>query len=150
MATIQYFLPLLIQTPASYDRNHFKCARPLLPCESLTVKRSRKEAEISPLLPPPYIRLEDLLDEPMGRGWGVDISGFGPTINFSSLQVVVNGPITPGLNLALQAHTLKPAEDSRFPNVHEDMHPFFWPSPDQRSCPCHAICGQVSTSLLMS
>ena len=98
MTTIQYFLPLLIQTPASYAPNHLKCALPLLPCgASLTVTPSRKETEIGALLPPPYIRLEDLLDEPMGRGWGVDISGFGPTLNFSSLQVVLNGPITPWL-----------------------------------------------------
>ena len=40
-----------------------------------------------PLLTPPYIRLEALLDEPMGHGWGVDIPGYGPSLNFSSLQV---------------------------------------------------------------
>ena len=98
MTSIQYFLPLVIQTPASYAPDHPNCALPLLPCgASLTVIPSRKETEIGPFLPPPYIRLEDLLDEPMGRGWGVDISGFGPTLNFSSLQVVLNGPITPWL-----------------------------------------------------
>ena len=46
-----------------------------------------------PLLTPPYIRLEALLDEPMGHGWGVDIPGYGPSLNFSSLQVVVHGQI---------------------------------------------------------
>ena len=46
-----------------------------------------------PLLTPPYIRLEALLDEPMGHGWGVDIPGYGPSLNFSSLQVVVRGQI---------------------------------------------------------
>ena len=46
-----------------------------------------------PLLTPPYIRLEALLGEPMGHGWGVDIPGYGPSLNFSSLQVVVHGQI---------------------------------------------------------
>ena len=46
-----------------------------------------------PLLTAPYIRLEALLDEPMGHGWGVDIPGYGPSLNFSSLQVVVLGQI---------------------------------------------------------
>ena len=46
-----------------------------------------------PLLTPPYMRLEALLDEPMGHGWGVDIPGYGPSLNFSSLQVVVHGQI---------------------------------------------------------
>ena len=46
-----------------------------------------------PLLTPPYMRLEALLDEPMGHGWGVDIPGYGPSLNFSSLQVVVRGQI---------------------------------------------------------
>ena len=45
-----------------------------------------------PLLTPPYMRLEALLDEPMGHGWGVDIPGYGPSLNFSSLQVVANRP----------------------------------------------------------
>ena len=40
-----------------------------------------------PILTPPYMRLEALLEEPLGHGWGVDISGYGPSLNLSSLQV---------------------------------------------------------------
>ena len=40
-----------------------------------------------PLLTPPYMRLEALLEEPLGHGWGVDIPGYGPSLNLSSLQV---------------------------------------------------------------
>ena len=40
-----------------------------------------------PLLPPPYMRLEALFEEPLGHGWGVDIPGYGPSLNLSSLQV---------------------------------------------------------------
>ena len=40
-----------------------------------------------PLLTPPYMRLEALFEEPLGHGWGVDIPGYGPTLNLSSLQV---------------------------------------------------------------
>ena len=39
------------------------------------------------LLTPPYMRLEALLEEPLGHGWGVDIPGYGPSLNLSSLQV---------------------------------------------------------------
>ena len=45
------------------------------------------------LLPPPFLRLRDLYEEPNGHGWGVDLPGYGPTLTFSPLQ----------------AHTLKPA-----------------------------------------
>ena len=41
----------------------------------------------STLLAPPYMRLEALLEEPLGYGWGVDITGHGPSLNLSSLQV---------------------------------------------------------------
>ena len=40
-----------------------------------------------PLLTPPYMRLEALFEEPLGHGWGVDIPGYGPSLNLSSLQV---------------------------------------------------------------
>ena len=40
-----------------------------------------------PLLTPPFMRLEALLEEPLGHGWGVDIPGYGPSLNLSSLQV---------------------------------------------------------------
>ena len=44
-------------------------------------------ADPPPLLTPPYMRLEALFEEPLGHGWGVDIPGYGPTLNLSSLQV---------------------------------------------------------------
>ena len=30
--------------------------------------------------------MEDLYGEPLGRGWGVDIAGYGPSLNLSHLQ----------------------------------------------------------------
>ena len=47
----------------------------------------RASADPPPLLTPPYMRLEALFEEPLGHGWGVDIPGYGPTLNLSSLQV---------------------------------------------------------------
>jgi len=76
-----------------------------------------------PLLTPPYMRLEALFEEPLGHGWGVDIPGYGPSLNLSSLQ----------------AHTLKRAAGDR----HADMHQFFSPFPDQAACPSQGVCGQV-------
>ena len=93
-----------------------------------------------PLLTPPYMRLEALLEEPLGHGWGVDIPGYGPSLNLSSLQV------DPGCELLIfqyntymQAHTLKRAAGDR----HADMHQFFSPFPDQAACPSQGVCGQV-------
>merc|ERR1712192_220784 len=76
-----------------------------------------------PLLTPPYMRLEAIFEEPLGHGWGVDIPGYGPSLNLSSLQ----------------AHTLKRAAGER----HADMHQFFSPFPEQAACPSQGVCGQV-------
>ena len=101
-----------------------------------------------PLLTPPYIRLEALLDEPMGHGWGVDIPGWALSqLLFSAGCCSWSdrpGQFTLLLwpHLKLQAHTLKPAEGDR----HEDMHQFFSPFPEQGFCPRGAVCGQVPFS----
>ena len=92
----------------------------------------------STLLAPPYMRLEALLEEPLGHGWGVDIPGYGPSLNLSSLQVDP-APELKILQNNLQAHTLKRAEGDR----HADMHQFFNPFPDQEACPRQRVCGQI-------
>ena len=44
----------------------------------------------------PYIRLEKVLDEPYGYGWGIDLPGYGDTMQFTDVQT----------------HTLKPGNAS--------------------------------------
>ena len=47
-------------------------------------------------LDPPYIRLVNVLDEPYGNGWGMDLPGYGDTMQFTDVQT----------------HTLKPGNAS--------------------------------------
>ena len=47
-------------------------------------------------LDPPYIRLVNVLDEPYGNGWGMDLPGYGDTMQFTDVQT----------------HTLKPGNGS--------------------------------------
>ena len=44
----------------------------------------------------PYIRLEQVLDEPYGYGWGIDLPGHGDTVQFTNVRT----------------HTLKPGNSS--------------------------------------
>jgi hypothetical protein len=53
------------------------------------------QSGLSAALPPPYLRLRALIEEPHGRGWGVDIPGYGPSLNFSLLQVARRLPAQP-------------------------------------------------------
>ena len=56
-------------------------------------------------MPGPYLRLQHTYDEPLGRGWGIDLPGRpGPNLKFK----------------AIQAHTLATNEDD-----HSDMHVIF-------------------------
>ena len=44
-------------------------------------------------LSPPYIRLKDLLDEPNGFGWGIDLPGFGASLRLTDIQVRITGEL---------------------------------------------------------
>ena len=107
-----------------------------------------KRPRSAPFYPLPIYVLRICWTSPWGVGGGSIYLALDPLSTFLLCRLFSMDPLHLGwLNLASQAHTLKPAEDSRFPNVHEDMHPFFWPSPEQGSCPCQAICGQVPSSI---
>ena len=113
-----------------------------------------KRPRSAPFYPLPIYVLRICWTSPWGVGGGSIYLALDPLSTFLLCRLFSMDPFHLGwLNLALQAHTLKPSEDSRFPNIHEDMHPFFWPSPQGGSCSCQAICGQVPSSipsLLMS
>merc|ERR1712215_440873 len=88
-----------------------------------------EQSEQSDILPPPYFRLRSVYGEPKGYGWGIDIPGYGPTLNLSGL---------------LQAHTLKPAEGGE----HEDMHQVLVTSKIQGSQVVLLDAGQVYGSII--
>ena len=53
----------------------------------------------------PYIRLEQVLDEPYGYGWGIDLPGHGDTVQFTNVRT----------------HTLKPGNSSTSGDMNQVM-----------------------------